>query len=62
MLKNVLVEVEKRKLQEVWDKQLKRWEELNVESINYIGKTVDVCTDEGDFYYGIPIDAFEKID
>ena len=61
MLKNVLVEVEKRRLQEVWDKQLKRWEEISVESIDYTGKTANICTEEGDIIISVPIDAFEKI-
>jgi hypothetical protein len=61
ILKNVLVEVEKTRLQEVWDKQLYKWDELNVESINVAGKSADICTYEGDILLAVPTDYFVEI-
>ena len=61
ILKNVLVEVEKTRLQEVWDKQLYRWDELNVESINVVGKSADISTYEGDIFLNIPVDSYEVL-
>ena len=61
ILKNVLVEVEKPRLQEVWDKQLYKWDELNVESINVTGKSADICTYEGDILLNVPIEVYEVV-
>jgi hypothetical protein len=52
-VKNVLVEVYKSRLDEVWDKQYRRWDEIEVDSISE-GKFADVRTTEGDAIYGIP--------
>ena len=63
ILKDILVEVEKIRLQETWDKQLRRWDELNVESIhpslqpNYS----DFTTQEGDTIVYVPDEAFEVL-
>jgi hypothetical protein len=59
ILKTVLVEVEKTKLNEVWDKQLCRWDELNVEKIDVAGKFAHLTDYNGDVYLHVPIDAFE---
>jgi len=59
ILKGVLVEVEKTKLQEVWDKQLRRWDEMYVESLNYNGRFANLTTYDGDVYLSVPSDAFE---
>lgn len=61
ILKNVLVEVEKPKLEELWDRQLKKWEELQVESVNYHGKTATFVTYEGDAFLNVPADAIEIV-
>lgn len=60
ILKNVLIEVEKTKLQEVWDKELRQWEELNAEEIENLGSTSQITTYSGDIYY-IPNNAFEVL-
>ena len=60
-LKSVLVEVEKTRLQEVWDKQFQRWDELQAESINYAGKSAQICTREGDTILDVPVDSFEVV-
>jgi hypothetical protein len=61
MLKSVVVDVEKPRLQEIWDKQLHRWDELNVEAINYSGKYAYITTYEGDTYLHVPSDSFEAM-
>lgn len=59
ILKNVLVEVEKPRLQETWDITLRRWDEINVENISYNGKYADIRTWDGDIIYRVPTYAFE---
>jgi hypothetical protein len=63
VLRNTLVEVQKPRLQETWDKQLRKWDEVRVESINYAPgkKTANVVTYEGDVILSIPADAFELL-
>jgi hypothetical protein len=59
--KNILVEVQKTRLQEVWDVSYSRWSELHVENINVVGKTAHLTTYEGDVILGVPVDAFEVV-
>ena len=59
--KSILVEVEKPHLQEVWDKQLNRWDELNVESIQHSGKTANFVTYDGDVFLSVPVESFEVV-
>ena len=59
--KTVLVEVEKYKLNEVWDKQLCRWDELNVEKVDVQGKFANLLAEDGDVYLSVPTDAYEVI-
>jgi len=59
ILKDVLIEVEKPRLEEVWDQELRRWNELNIESIQSNGSTADLITFEGDVYLEVPSDCFE---
>jgi len=61
ILKSKLVEVEETKLQEVWDKQLNRWDELFVETIQSNGGCSDLVTPEGDVYLNVPSDVFEVL-
>lgn len=61
ILKTVLVEVEKTKLQEIWNKQLRRWETLNVEAINCSGEHSNLTTYDGDTYLHVPTDSFEVV-
>jgi len=60
-LKSVLVDVQKARLDEVWDKQYSRWDELNVESLSCSGKKATIYTTEGDTLIDVPVEAFEKV-
>jgi hypothetical protein len=59
--KTVLVEVEKYKLNEVWDKQLNRWDELNVEKMDVQGKFATLLAVDGDVYLSVPVESFEVV-
>ena len=59
--KDVLVEVEKTKLDEVWDKQLRRWEEFQLTSIDIVGDYANFTTVNEDVYLRVPTYAFELI-
>lgn len=61
MLKNVLVEMKKVRMDEVWDRHLTRWQELNVERIDAQGDWAYLTTYEGDIYLDVPADAFQVI-
>lgn len=56
--RNVMVEVEKPKLEEVWDSSFPRWAELKIDSIIDCGESVNIYTAEGDVLLGVPKDAF----
>ena len=58
-IKTVLVEVEKYRLQEVWDKMYSRWDELNVDTITYRGDKAIIGTQEGDTLLDVPAESFE---
>lgn len=57
----VLVYMEKTHLDEMWDRNLKKWEELQVEKILPIGKDANIYTYDGDVLYHVPLDAFENL-
>lgn len=59
--KTVLVEIEKRKLNEIWDKQLSRWDELNVANMDVQGRFANLTTTDGDVYLLVPTDAYEVV-
>lgn len=61
MTRNVLVEVEKTKLGEVWDKQLSKWDELNVEKMDVQGKWSFLTDYAGDIYLNVPVDAYAVV-
>ena len=61
MKRDVLVEVEKTKLNEVWDKQLCRWNEMNVEKMDVRGKFANLTAFDGDVYLMVPVDSFEVV-
>ena len=61
MTRNVLVEIEKSKLGEVWDKHLSRWDELNVEKMDVQKNLANLLTVDGDIYLDVPVDAFTVI-
>ena len=62
-LRTISVDVEKTKLEEVWDRTFNKWDELVVEDIfpgtGNIGTTIK--TQEGDFLVGVPNDSFERV-
>ena len=59
--KSVLVEVEKAKINEIWDKQLYRWDELNVADMDVQGKFANLVTTDGDVYLSVPVESFEVV-
>ena len=59
--KSVLVEVEKAKINEIWDKQLSRWDELNVADMDVQGKFANLVTTDGDVYLSVPVESFEVV-
>jgi hypothetical protein len=59
-LRNILIEIYKRRLDEHWDKEYKKWDEIEVESIPE-GKAVDIRTTDGDILYGVPSNSFTKV-
>lgn len=61
ILKSKLVEVEKTKLGEVWDKQLNRWDELLIETVQPNGRAANLVSYDGDVYLNVPSDAFEVL-
>jgi len=60
-LKNILVDVQKVRLNEVWDKQYRRWDELSVETISWDGKRATISTSDGDILLDVPEEAFTKV-
>lgn len=61
IIKPILVEIEKPRINEVWDHYYEKWDELNIESINIIGKFACLTTYDGDIIRLIPKDAFEIV-
>ena len=59
--KDILVEVEKPRLQETWYKELKKWDELNVVSIIDFGKESKIITYDGSIYFNVPNESFEVL-
>lgn len=60
-LKNVLVDVQKARIEEMWDKQFRRWDELNVEAISWTGKRATIVTSDGDVLLDVPEETFTKV-
>jgi hypothetical protein len=60
-IKMVLVEINKSKLDEVWDKSYSKWDEVDAESITYANKKAEICTKEGDTLLDVPIESFEVV-
>lgn len=63
ILKSVTVDVQKARIDELWDKQLRKWDELNVDQAlpSGDGRTFNLITEEGDVYLFVPADAFEMV-
>lgn len=60
-LKDVLVDVQKARIEEMWDKQFRRWDELNVEAISWIGKRATIVTSDGDVLLDVPEETFTQV-
>jgi len=59
--KSVVVDVQKSRLEELWDREYRKWDEINAEAINPNpdGRTSHVITYEGDVLLFVPVDAYE---
>jgi len=59
MLRDVMVQVYDDRLDEVYDKQLRKWDVIIVDTINdHQGKTADVYGDLVE-YWDVPVDSFK---
>ena len=61
ILKSILVEMYKPKIDEVWDKHLNRWTELDIKSAMINGSYADLHSFNGDIYRDIPLLFLEVI-
>jgi hypothetical protein len=59
--RDVLVDVVKSRLDEVWDVNFRKWQELTVETVKPSGRSVTLTTSDGDTLLNVPEDAYEKI-
>jgi hypothetical protein len=60
-LRKITVDIEKPKINEVWDKTFNRWTEIQVLDIFDNGSTATLKTYDGDFILAVPTNAFEKV-
>ena len=56
--RDILVEVWKPRLEETWDKNYKKWDEIEVESISE-GTVIDLRNMDGDLICEVPRDSFK---
>jgi hypothetical protein len=61
-LRDIIVDVEKPRLDEIWDKNFRKWDEIRVTEIFPQGSLATLKTDEGDFILSVPKDSFERIE
>ena len=59
--RDILVEIEKIRLDEVWDKLLYRGNELHIDSAIKEGKWANLTDYDGDIILNIPVDAYEVV-
>lgn len=59
--KTLWVDVNKVRLEEVWDREFRTGEELIVETISDGGPTTAILLPEGDVLLDVPVDAYEQI-
>lgn len=59
--KPVSVEVEKTRLQEIWEKTFSRWDEVSVEEIQLVGGVVNITTRDGDVLLNVPRDSYVEL-
>lgn len=60
-LKPVVVEVQKSRLDEIWDKSFRKWDVVRVDTIIDNGQSAELVTEEGDTIYDVPREAFEVV-
>ncbi len=58
-VKTVLVDVQKVRLDETWDKTYRRWDEVRVDNIIDLGEAADLVTYDGDILKNVPRGSFE---
>jgi hypothetical protein len=58
-LRDITVDIEKTRLQEIWDKSFRKWDEVTVEDVCPDGNVATIQTREGDFILDVPFDAFK---
>jgi hypothetical protein len=61
ILRNITVDVEKPRINEVWPVSYSRWTEIKVEEIYSGEKTSTLLTYDGDYILLVPNDAFERV-
>lgn len=54
--------MEKPRLNEIWDKNYRKWDEIRVDEIFPQGSLATLKTNEGDFILLVPEDSFERIE
>jgi hypothetical protein len=59
--RTITVDVEKTRLQEVWEHMYQKWDEVQVESVTKVGDVATIRTISGDFLFNVPQDAFETL-
>jgi hypothetical protein len=59
--KDVLVETTDSRNEGIYDRQLKKWQTVNVEKINVNRATANIVTYEGDTLWDVPVDAFDTV-
>ena len=61
MKRDVLVDVNKVRLGEVWNKALQKWDVLKIEEINPQGETADLVDYDGDILMDVPVNSFTVV-
>lgn len=57
----ITVDMEKSRLNELWDKAFSRWDELQVEDITITGDKATIRTSDGDYLFQVPINSFVEV-
>jgi hypothetical protein len=62
-LRTITVDVEKPRRNEtdLWTKSFNKWDEVRVEDIFVSGHTATLKSYEGEFYFPVPVDSFERL-
>ena len=61
MQRDVSVEVYNPRLEETFDRQLKKWDTIVVETMEPLGKTSDLAVYGDLIYLGVPTDSFRQV-